>query len=59
MGIIRKEAKKLVDGLPDEASWDDLMYEIYIRKKIDEGLTAADEGRLISHDEVKQRFLKK
>ena len=59
MGIIRKEAKKLVDGLPDEASWDDLMYEIYIRKKIDEGLTAADEGRLISHDEVKQRFLMK
>jgi len=59
MGIIRKEAKKLVDGLPDEASWDDLMYEIYIRKNNDEGLTAADEGRLISHDEVKQRFLKK
>ena len=59
MGIIKKEAKKLVDGLPDEASWDDLMYEIYIRKKIDEGLTAADEGRLISHEEVKQRFLKK
>ena len=59
MGIIRKEAKKLVDGLPDEASWDDLMYEIYFRKKIDEGLTAADEGRLISHEEVKQRFLKK
>ena len=59
MGIIRKEAKKLVDGLPDEASWDDLMYEIYFRKKIDEGLKAADEGRLISHEEVKQRFLKK
>ena len=59
MGIIRKEAKKLVDGLPDEASWDDLMYEIYIRKKIDEGLKAADERRLISHEEVKQRFLKK
>ena len=59
MGIIREEAKKLVDSLPDEASWDDLMYEIYVRKKIDEGLTAADEGRLISHDEVKQRLFKK
>jgi len=45
--------------VPDEASWDDLMYEIYVRKKIDEGLKAADEGRLISHEEVKQRYLKR
>ena len=49
----------MIDNLQDGASWDDLMYEIYLRKKIDEGLTAADDGRLISHEEVKQRFLKK
>ena len=59
MGIIREQARKLVDSLPDEASWDDLMYEIYIRKKIDDGLIAADEERLILHEEVKKRFLKK
>ena len=59
MGIIREEAKKLVDSLPDEVSWDYLMYEIYVRKKIDEGIIAADEGRLISHEEIKTRFLTK
>ena len=59
MRIIKEEAKKLVDSLPDGASWDDIIYELYVRKKIDEGLKAADEGKLISHEEVKQRFLKK
>lgn len=57
MGIIRDEARKMIDNLPEEASWDDIMYEIYVRKKIDEGLKAADEGQYISHEEVKKRFL--
>jgi predicted transcriptional regulator len=59
MSIVKEEAKKILDCLPEEASWDDVMYEMYARKKIDEGLNAADEGRLISHDEVKKRLLKK
>ncbi len=59
MEIIREKARKLVDNLPDEASWDDLMYEIYVRNKIEDGLTAADEERLILHEEVKKRFMEK
>ncbi len=59
MEIIREKARKLVDSLPDEASWDDLMYEIYVRKKIENGLIAADEERLILHEEVKKRFMEK
>lgn len=44
--------------LPDTVSWDDIMYEIYFRKKVEAGIKAADEGRVVSHDEVKKRFLK-
>ena len=53
---VREEAERLVKGLPDGASWDDLMYEIYVRQKIDEGVEAADEGRIMSHEEVRRRF---
>ena len=53
---LKQEASWLIDRLPDDATWDDLMYEIYVRRKIDEGLKAADEGRVISHEEVKKRF---
>ena len=59
MSDIREEAKKLIDNLPDQASWDDLMYEMYVRKKIDEGIKAANEGKLISHKDVKKRFVQK
>ena len=59
MSIVKEQAKKLVNKLSDEVTWDDIMYEIYVRKKIEEGLQAADEGRLISHEEVKKRYLNK
>jgi predicted transcriptional regulator len=56
MGVVREEARKILDNLPDEASWNDLMYEMYVRKKIDEGIKAADEGRLVEHEKVKIGF---
>ncbi len=59
MSIVKEQAQKLANKLSDEVTWDDIMYEIYVRKKIDEGLQAADEGRLISHKEVKKRYLNK
>jgi predicted transcriptional regulator len=59
MNQVKEEAKKLLDKLPDEISWDDIMYEMYVRNKIDKGLLAADEGKLISHEDVKKRFLQK
>lgn len=59
MATIKDEAKKLLDRLPDEASWDDLMYQIYVQKKIDMGLKAAELGKLIPHDEVKRRLMAK
>lgn len=59
MATVKEEARKLLEGLPDEASWDDVMYEIYVRKKIDMGLKAAEAGKLIPHDEVKRRLLGK
>ncbi len=57
MSGVREEALKLIDGLPEEASWDDVIYQMYVRKKIEKGIEAADEGRVVAHDEVKRQFL--
>jgi predicted transcriptional regulator len=57
MNIAKEEAKKLIEKLPDQASWDDIMYEFYVRKKLEIALKAAEEGRVVPHDEVKKRFL--
>jgi predicted transcriptional regulator len=59
MNIVKKEAKKLIDKLPDNATRDDIMYELYVKKKIAGGLKAAEEGRVVSHEEAKKRLLSK
>lgn len=51
------EAKRLLNRLPERATWDDIMYEFYIRKKLAVSLKAASEGRVRSHAEVKRRLL--
>jgi hypothetical protein len=56
MSIVKEEAKELIDKLPDHATWDDIMYEFYVKKKIADALKAAEEGRIVSHEEVKKRF---
>jgi predicted transcriptional regulator len=50
---------KLIDRLPDEVTWDDIIYEFYVKKKIATGIKAAEEDRIVSHEEVKKRFLSK
>lgn len=59
MGIVKEEAKKIIDKLPEQSTWDDIMYEFYVKQKLSVALKAAEEGRVISHDEVKKRFLSK
>jgi len=56
MSIAKEEAKKLIDRLPEQASWDDIMYEFYVRQKLETAIKAADEGKVVSHEEVKKRF---
>ncbi len=52
---IKAEAHRLVEGLSDSASWDDLAYEIYVRQAIEAGLAEADAGRLVEHDDALAR----
>ena len=52
---IKPEARRLVDSLPDSATWDDLAYEVYVRQSVEAGLADADAGRVVSHDEALAR----
>jgi hypothetical protein len=57
MQAVKEEAIKLISNLPDDSSWDDIIYEMYVKKKIEIGLKAADEGDVISHEEGKRGSL--
>jgi len=58
MATTKKQALEMIKKLPEKATWDDIMYEIYLRKKIEAGIKAADEGRVVPHEEVKKRFIR-
>lgn len=57
MSSVKDAARSIVDNLPEQATWDDLMYELYVKQKIEAGLEAAAEGRTIPHEKVKARLL--
>ena len=57
MSTVKEEARRLVEQLPSKATWDDVMYEFYVRKKIATGLKAAKAGRVVAHDAVRKRLL--
>jgi len=56
MSTAKDEAIRTISGLPEEASWDEIMCQIYVKRKIEEGLKAADGGRTVPHEEVKELF---
>lgn len=56
MPNVKQEARHLVDSLPDNATWDDLMYTIYVRQVVEAGLEDSDAGRVLDVGEVRVKF---
>lgn len=56
MSPIKQALHELADKLPDECTWEDVMYQIYVRQQIEQGLRDVEEGRLISHEEILREF---
>jgi len=54
---VKEELGSIAKSLESDATWDDVLYEIQVRRKIAAGLKAVDEGRTLSHGEIKQMFL--
>lgn len=59
MGAVKDEAKKLIDTLPEQATWDDIMYEFYVKKKLEKALGEAAAGDVVSHETAKRELSSK
>jgi predicted transcriptional regulator len=57
MQTAKQAAKQIIDHVSDQATWDDIMYELYVKQKIEKGLKAIDEGRFLSSEDAKRRLL--
>jgi predicted transcriptional regulator len=56
MGTAKDEVRKLLDQLPDDTSFEDIQYHIYVREKIQRGLEDLEAGRTLTQEEVELRM---
>ncbi len=58
MGKPKEEVRQLLETLPDDASYEDIQYHIYVRQAIQHGIEAADRGELVDQEEIERRMAK-
>lgn len=56
MATAKEEVLKMLQRLPDESSFEDIQYHIYVREKVARGLKDAQEGHVLSQEEVERRM---
>lgn len=54
----KEEVQRLLDTLPEEASFEDIQYHIYVQQAIRRGLDAATRGELVEQDDIEKRMTK-
>jgi len=55
---VKEQARRMLDDLPESATWDDVFYAIYIRQKVARGIEDIENGRIVSDEDVRREFLK-
>jgi predicted transcriptional regulator len=54
----KEQILKSLEQLPDDATYEDAMERLYVLYKIQRGLQQADEGKTMTHAEVRERMAK-
>jgi hypothetical protein len=55
VGSAKEEVRRILEVIPDTASFEDIQYHIYVREKIERGLDDVKKGKLLSQEGVEQR----
>jgi predicted transcriptional regulator len=57
MSSVKEAARDVVERLRDDATWDDLMYELYVKQKIEQGIADVEAQRVVPHERVRTELL--
>ena len=58
MNAAKEEVIRILERLPEDASFEDIQYHLYVRQKIEHGLEDIAEGRTLSEEEFDLRMAK-
>jgi len=53
---IKDQARKIIDALPDDATWEDVIYRLYVREARGGGIRDADAGRVVDVSQVRAEY---
>jgi hypothetical protein len=56
MSKAKKEAIDLIQQLPDDSSFEDIQYHLYVREKVERGVRDLKARRVLSQKEVERRM---
>ena len=56
MAGIKEQVIHMIQSLPEDATVDDIMSELYFKLQVDAGLRELDEGKGIPHEEIQKRM---
>jgi predicted transcriptional regulator len=52
----KQASLRLIERLGDDVSFEDIIYELYFLQKVERGLRDVEQGRTLSHEEVRKEF---
>jgi predicted transcriptional regulator len=58
MQTAKQEVEQLLKNLPDDSSYEDIQYHLYVLEKIKRGQASIEQGRGIGHEEARERLSK-
>ncbi|MCW8895928.1 MAG: hypothetical protein OQK48_09870 [Sulfurimonas sp.] len=58
MVAVKQEAQKMIQNLPDDCTYEDIQYHLYVVEKIKNGISRAKNGEVTSHKDAKARMAK-
>ncbi len=56
MSLVKEEAIKMIQSLPDDCTFEDIHYHLYVRDKVERGMRDIDAGRVVSQEEAERRM---
>jgi len=54
--IIKEEAHRIIDLMPANAAWDDLMHQIHLRGAVERGVADSKAGRTKDVKEIRAKY---
>lgn len=56
MKSAKRHALEIINNLPENVSYDEIMEKLFVVQKVEDGLKDIAEGKVLSQEEVKKRL---